>query len=105
MKKYEIDLQLFADGGSVVNTTTGTANANTGATAATGAMSSTMKTYYDTELLENARDEAIYGQLGKHQALPRNHGKTVEWRKWNTLPEPDKLVELSLIHISEPTRP
>lgn len=93
MKKYEIDLQLFADGGSVVNTTTGTANANTGATAATGAMSSTMKTYYDTELLENARDEAIYGQLGKHQALPRNHGKTVEWRKWNTLPEPDKLVE------------
>lgn len=93
MKKYEIDLQLFADGGSVVNTTTGTANANTGATVATGAMSSTMKTYYDTELLENARDEAIYGQLGKHQALPRNHGKTVEWRKWNTLPEPDKLVE------------
>ena len=48
---------------------------------------------YHMELLENARDEAIYGQLGKHQALPRNHGKTVEWRKWNTLPEPDKLVE------------
>lgn len=93
METYKINLQLLADGGSVVNTTTGTANANTGATTTSNAMSSTMKTYYDTELLENARDEAIYGQLGKHQALPRNHGKTVEWRKWNTLPEPDKLVE------------
>lgn len=93
METYKINLQLLADGGSVVNTTTGTANANTGATTTNDAMSSTMKTYYDTELLENARDEAIYGQLGKHQALPRNHGKTVEWRKWNTLPEPDKLVE------------
>ena len=93
METYKINLQLLADGGSVVNTTTGTANANTGATTTSNAMSSTMNTYYDRELLENARDEAIYGQLGKRQALPRNHGKTVEWRKWNTLPEPDKLVE------------
>ena len=93
------DLQRFADGGgAVVNTTTGTANAYTGATTAgTGTtdndMSIGMKTYYDTELLENAREEAVYGQLGKSQNLPANHGKSVEWRKWNTLPEPDKLQE------------
>ena len=93
METRKLDLQLFADAGTVVNTTGGTVNANTGASTASGAMSSAMKTYYDTELLENARDEAVYGQLGKHQALPRNHGKSVEWRKWNTLPEPDKLVE------------
>ena len=88
------DLQRFADGGgAVVNTTTGTVNAYTGAATTSEAMSPGMKTYYDTELLENARDEAVYGQLGRQQALPANHGKTVEWRKWNTLPEPDKLQE------------
>ena len=89
----ELNLQLFADGGTVVNTTGGTVNAYTGDAAPSNAMSSTMKTYYDTELLENARTEAVYGQLGKQQSLPSNHGKTVEWRKWNTLPEPDKLQE------------
>lgn len=90
----ELNLQLFADGGgAVTNTTTGTVNAYTGQAEQSNAMSPGMKTYYDTELLENARDEAVYGQLGKQQALPANHGKTVEWRKWNTLPEPDKLQE------------
>ena len=53
----KFNLQLFADAGSVVMTTTGTANAYTGATANTGAMSTTLKSYYDTELLENARVE------------------------------------------------
>ena len=84
------DLQRFADG-SVVNTTTGQVNAYTGVQ--TPGMTAAMKTFYDTELLENARDEAVYGQLGKPQTLPAGHGKTVEWRKWNTLPEPDKLTE------------
>ena len=94
MPMLQPNLQRFADGGgALVNTTTGTANAYTGATANADGMSYGMKTYYDTELLENARDEAVYGQLGKKQGLPANHGKTVEWRKWNTLPEPDKLTE------------
>ena len=82
--RYRINLQLFADSGTVVNTTTGTANAYTGATTTSTAMSPTMKTYYDTELLENAREKQLFGQLGRKQNLPRNHGKTVEWRKWNT---------------------
>ena len=86
------DLQRFA-GGNVVNTTTGQVNAYTGAQTAGSGMSAAMKVFYDTELLENARDEAVYGQLGKPQILPAGHGKTVEWRKWNTLPEPDKLTE------------
>ena len=97
----QLDLQRFADGGgAVVNTTTGTANAygggsgtTTGAGTVDNDMTIGMKTYYDTELLENAREEAVYGQLGRQQSLPANHGKSVEWRKWNTLPEPDKLQE------------
>lgn len=81
------DLLIFADAGTLVNTTYGNANAYTGATNTTTDMSSTMKTFYDTELLENARPKLIFSQLGKKQNLPKNHGETVEWRKWNTFPK------------------
>ena len=68
-----------------VNTTAGDANAfDASAVHATGAMSAAMKTYYDTELLENARPRLIFSQLGKAQFLPAGHGESVEWRKWNT---------------------
>jgi len=87
MNTYDViylDLQMFADAGTLVNTTGGEANAYTGQVTATGAMSSAMKTYYDTELLENARPRLVFTQLGKKQFLPANHGESVEWRKWNT---------------------
>ena len=87
------NLQLFADAGSVVMTTTGTANAYTGDTAKTGAMDSTLKDFYDTELLENARVELFYAQFAKKQPLPAGRGKTVEWRKWNTFDKATKIVE------------
>ncbi len=88
-------LTLFADSGTAVNittnATTGVVNAYTGAYDATdkakNSMSPTMKTFYDTELLENARPKLIFTQLGKKQTLPANHGETVEWRKFNTLPK------------------
>ena len=68
-----------------VNTTAGDANAFDGsALNSTGAMSTAMKTYYDTELLENARPRLIFTQLGKSQFLPAGHGDSVQWRKWNT---------------------
>ena len=74
-----------------VNTTTGSVNAFDPASVnPTGAMSSTMKTYYDTELLENARPRLVFSQLGKSQFLPANHGDAVQWRKWNTF---DKAME------------
>ena len=96
MIDFRLNLKLF-DGfnaaGSNTMTTTGTANAYTGATTTTAAMTPGMKSYYDTELLENTRDKLIFQQLGKKQSLPANHGKTVEWRKWNKLPDADKLQE------------
>ena len=68
-----------------VNTSAGDVNAFDAAQMnATGAMSSAMKTYYDTELLENARPRLIFTQLGKSQFLPAGHGDSVQWRKWNT---------------------
>lgn len=88
-----MSLQLFAQAGNVVNTTTGNVNANTGDATTTEAMSGELKAFYDTELLENARTEMLYAQFAKRQTLPANHGTTVEWRKWNTFQKADELVE------------
>ena len=91
---YEfMNLQLFNAVQSVTNTTFGDVNSYTGEKNETGALSTTMKTYYDTELLENTRENLIFAQLGKKQTLPANHGKIVEWRKWNTLGDVSKLTE------------
>ena len=90
------DLQLFAEAGTLVNGSQNFVNAYTGETASftdTHSMSGEMKTFYDTELLENAKPEMIYAQLAKKQPLPPNHGKTVEWRKWNTFEKAGVLQE------------
>lgn len=94
MLEFKLNLQLFADSGSVVNTTTGTVNAYTGTVlSTTNAMSPTLKTFYDTELLENARVEMFYAQFAKKQPLPKGRGRTVEWRKWNTFRKAEELKE------------
>ena len=92
MFEFILNLQMFASG-SVVNTTTGNVNAETGAANATGAMSIGMKTYYETEMLENARSELYFTQFGKKVTLPAKHGRTMEFRKWNTLPNAEELTE------------
>ena len=93
---FAINLQLFADAGTVVNATGNYVNAYDGTTTAfSGAntLSGELKTFYDTELLENARVELVYAQFAKKQPLPRGRGKTVEWRKWNTFARAGKLTE------------
>ena len=92
----KLGLQLFADAGTLVNATGNYVNASTGTTTAfdaTHTLAPELKTFYDTELLENARAEMFYAQFGKKQALPKNHGGTVEWRKWNTFEKAGKLTE------------
>lgn len=44
-------------------------------------MNPTMKTFYDTTLLENARENMVFTQFGKKQPMK---GNKVEWRKFNT---------------------
>ena len=65
----KIDLQLFSADVNPINVTT------------QSSMSPTMKTFYDTTLLENAREAMVFTQFGKKQAM---HGNKVEWRKYNT---------------------
>lgn len=89
-------LQLFADAGTLVSTTANYVNAGTGNVTAfdsTNTLSAELKTFYDTELLENARVEMFYAQFAKKQNLPANRGKTVEWRKWNTFARAPALQE------------
>ena len=96
MFEIKINLQLFAEAGTLVNATGNYVNAHTGATTpfdSVNTMNGELKTFYDTELLENARIEMYYAQFAKKQKLPANHGKTIEWRKWNTFAKADKLQE------------
>ena len=91
--KNFMNLQLFADAGSLVNATTGYVNAYDGTHTPSDGLSAELKTFYDTELLENARVEMFYAQFAKKQPLPKNHGQSVEWRGWNTFEKAGQLKE------------
>ena len=96
MKTIEIYLQLFADAGTLVNATGNYVNAYDGKTEAfsgVNTLDGELKTFYDTELLENARVEMFYAQFAKKQPLPKGRGKSVEWRKWNTFAKASQLQE------------
>ena len=70
-----INLQLFADAGTLVNATGSFVNAYEGTTTAFDAahtMDGELKTFYDTELLENARVELFYAQFARSRPFPRS---------------------------------
>ncbi len=69
MKYLILNLQLFSADVNPINITT------------QESMSPTMKTFYDTTLLENARETMVFTQFGKKQPMK---GNKVEWRKYNT---------------------
>ena len=68
MKNIKFNIQLFADV-NPVNVTT------------QSSLSPAMKTFYDTTLLENAREQMLFTQFAKVQPMK---GNKVEWRKFNT---------------------
>ncbi len=75
--KHLFDIQLFAwSEGQAGAPTTNPVNVTT-----QSSMSPTMKTFYDTTLLENARETMVFTQFGEKQPLK---GNKVEWRKYNT---------------------
>ncbi|MDE6876031.1 MAG: N4-gp56 family major capsid protein [Lachnospiraceae bacterium] len=62
-------------------TTPGTPTVNPVNLTTQASMSVSMKLFYDTTLLENAREEMVFTQFGEKQPMK---GKEVEWRKFNT---------------------
>lgn len=85
MNQILFNLQLFT---FTAGTTAGTPTTNpvniASQTTTGSSMSPTMKTFYDTTLLENARDEMVYDQFGKKVPIK---GRKAEFRKFNTFPK------------------
>lgn len=97
MKDWIINLQRFAEAGTLVNAMPGYTNAYTGAvtpfTPGVDDLSTLSKTFSDTALLDNARDKLIFTQLGKKLSLPANKGTSIELRRWKTLGRISRLTE------------
>ena len=71
MEKY-YNLQLFAE--------------NTNLTSSAG-LTDEMKTYYSDYLIDNATPKLVHDQFGQKHPIPKNGGKTIEFRKYSPLPK------------------
>jgi N4-gp56 family major capsid protein len=74
MKKNKYNLQLFA----------GELNVN--ATTSSG-LTDEMKKYYSDYLIDNAVPKLVHDQFGQKHPIPKNGGKTIEFRKYSPLPK------------------
>ena len=96
MINWMMNLQRFADAGTLVNATGNYMNAYTGEATSfvpgVTDLSTLNKTFTDTALLDNARDKLIFTQLGKKLSLPANKGTSMELRRWKTLGRISKLT-------------
>ena len=71
MKNLMYNLQLFAE--------------NTNLTTSPG-LTDEMKTYYSDYLIDNAIPKLVHDQFGQKHPIPKNGGKTIEFRKYSPLP-------------------
>ena len=74
----KINLQLFAE----LNTQTTLLN-----TKGSNDLSPEMKTFYDMTLIDEASAELVHDQFGQKRPIPANGGKTIEFRKFDSLPK------------------
>ncbi len=74
MTLLDVDLRLF-DGDPNPNVTTA------------AELSPEMKTYYSDYLIDLAEPELIHDQFGQKKDIPKNGGKTIEFRQFDPLPE------------------
>ena len=52
-----------------------------------GGLSDEMKTYYSDYLIDLAEPELVHDQFGQKHPIPKNGGKTIEFRKYDSLPK------------------
>lgn len=85
---YEFDLQLFG-AGEVVNGTDAYINAAEGTREAYNGsgLSAEMKTFYDKTLISLAAPSLVHDQFGQKRPIPQNGGRTIEFRKFSSLPK------------------
>lgn len=93
MKKMIIrimNIGLFALPNTNVHTTTAYADSNTGSTTAytsSQGLTPEMKTFYAKDLIKLAKANLVYAQFGQKRPIPKNNGKTIEFRKYDNLPK------------------
>ncbi|MEE0896311.1 MAG: N4-gp56 family major capsid protein [Acutalibacteraceae bacterium] len=75
MKELLFNIQLFAELNT--NTTTQTGSGKD--------LSAENKTYYDKMLIKLAAPNLIHNQFGQKRNIPKNNGKTIEFRKFTPL--------------------
>ncbi len=69
-----LNLQLFADASTQLTNTTGT-------------MTKEMKTFYEKRLIDQAEPRLVHDQFADYYPMPQNGGKTIEFRKYDSLPK------------------
>jgi N4-gp56 family major capsid protein len=57
-------------------------------TTASAGLSAEMKTFYDRTLLERALPNLVFLKYGQKKPIPKGNGKTIEFRKFNSLALP-----------------
>ena len=77
MFMFPMMIQVFAD--MKTNTTTQTGSGKD--------LSVEMKTYYSDYLIDLAEPELVHDQFGQKHPIPKNGGKTIEFRQYDPLPE------------------
>ena len=85
----EITLTLFS-AGEVINSTEGTLE--NGVITNPDSLSAEMKTFYDKTLITLAGANLIHEQFGQKRPIPKNGGKTIEFRKFSKLPKALKAI-------------
>lgn len=83
----KLNIQHFAAGENV-HTTAGMAANSTGVVTPYGenGLSPQMKTYYSDYLIDIAEPKLVHDQFGQKHPIPKNSGKTIEFRKYDPLP-------------------
>ena len=77
-RKFKLNLQLLAG------------NLNTNVTGQTGEgqdLSTEMKTFYSDYLIDMAEPKLVHDQFAQKHPIPKNGGKTIEFRKYDSLPK------------------
>lgn len=72
MKEFKLNLQLFA---------------NTVQTTLLDGLAPEMKTFYDMTLIDEASANLVHDQFGQKRPIPQGGGKTIEFRKFASLPK------------------
>jgi N4-gp56 family major capsid protein len=83
MNKHKFSLTLFG-AGDVINTSECASEGNN--------LSAEMKTFYDKALIELASPSLVHDQFGQKRKIPKNGGKSVEFRCFSSLPKATKAI-------------